>query len=63
MPVSFPGSEIILSLEDVEALFPLIKPHEKRLNEIQGRLLRQMEDLLYDNLTIEEMQNLSYIKR
>jgi len=49
---------IKLTLTEVLTIFPRLKVFEDRLSEPERDILTKMEGLIYDNLSIDELENL-----
>lgn len=49
---------IELSLTEILILFPRLKSQEDRLSEPERDILSKMEALLYENLSIDELESL-----
>jgi hypothetical protein len=52
-------SGVQLSEPEEEALYVVLKPREERLSEPLLGLLRRVEKVLFDRLTIEELEGLA----
>jgi hypothetical protein len=55
-PVGTPG--LFLSLEELCLLFPKLKKNEAHLDVSERALLLRMERVLYENLSIQELETL-----
>ena len=51
-------SGIILTEEEAEELYVILKPGEGALGEVLSQLLKKVENALFDRLTIEEIETL-----
>ena len=49
---------VFLTLNDCTILFPRLKENEPLLSEKERRLLHRIEKVLYENLSIREMEEL-----
>jgi hypothetical protein len=52
-------SAIVLSGQEEEELYVILKPSEVELGESLGSLLRRIEKALFDRLTVEEIEQLA----
>ncbi|MDR2702639.1 MAG: hypothetical protein LBB72_09425 [Spirochaetaceae bacterium] len=48
---------LYLTLEELSALFPLLKNNEERMGVRERQILNRMERILYEHLSIEEIEN------
>jgi hypothetical protein len=49
---------IQLTLSEILTIFPRLKAYEDTLSEPERDILTKMENLLYDNLSIDELETL-----
>uniref|UniRef100_A0A7C3I4X1 Uncharacterized protein n=1 Tax=Gracilinema caldarium TaxID=215591 RepID=A0A7C3I4X1_9SPIR len=49
---------IQLTLSEILTIFPRLKIYEDTLSELERDILTKMEGLLYDNLSIDELETL-----
>jgi hypothetical protein len=52
-------SGVVLSNEEEEELYVMLKPSEMELGESLGSFLRRIEKALFDRLTVEEIERLA----
>ncbi|MDR1107546.1 MAG: hypothetical protein LBL19_00765 [Spirochaetaceae bacterium] len=50
-------AEAFLKLEDLLTIFPLLKNREDRLTVSEYAVLNQIEKILYDHLSVQEIES------
>ncbi|MFQ3548101.1 MAG: hypothetical protein SNJ56_07155 [Termitinemataceae bacterium] len=51
-------SQLTLTISEILLIFPYLKAQEDQLSEEERDILYKMEDLLYQNLSIDDMERL-----